>query len=218
MKYIIVGNGDYAKMMGRYLKNTKNVQALGFTVPKVCISEATIDNTPVIPAEELYESYHPSEWLLVMGIGYRNMNRIKQQEFNRFKNMGYHFENYIHPTAIIENNVIMGEGNNIFEGVIIQEGVKIGDGNLLYGGVLVAHENTIGSFNSFSVKSCVAGCSIIGDNCFFGANSTIRDHVSIADYTLVGAGAYVDMRTSPYEVVVPQKSVVINGRSSLEFI
>lgn len=217
MKYIIVGNGDYAKMMGRYLGETKDIQISGFTVESKYISEE-MDNTPVIPAEEIYESYPPSEYYLIMGIGYRNMNHIKKQEYNRYKKMGYHFENYIHPTAIIGKSVIMGEGNNIFEGVVIQEGVKMGDGNLVYGGVLIAHENSIGSFNSFSVKACIAGCSMIGNNCFFGANSTVRDHVSISDYTLVGAGAYVDVSTNPYGVVVSQKSVVLEGRSSLEFI
>lgn len=217
MNYLIVGNGDYARMLARYLKNTKGIEPVGFTVESSVISDKIIYDKPVIPAEEMKDFFKASDCRLFMGIGYRNMNQIKQREFVRYKELGYYFENYIHPTVIMDQQTLIGEGNNIFEGVIIQEGVKIGDANLIYGGALIAHENSIGDFNSFSVKSCVAGCSKIGNNCFIGANATVRDHIMISDYTLVGAGAYVDKSTNAYDVIVPQKSVVLKGRS-LEFI
>lgn len=218
MEYLIVGNGDYARMMNLYLQNTKNISVVGFTVVKAIVSEKKIDGIPVFSAEDILRLYNPIECKLIMGIGYRNMNQIKEREYNRYKDMGYSFVNYIHPTAIIENDVTLGEGNNIFEGVIIQAGTIIGNANLIYGGSLIAHENIIGNFNSFSVKACVAGCTKIGNNCFLGANSTIRDHITIADFTLVGAGAYVDTDTNCYDVVVPQKSIRLKDRKSLEFI
>ncbi len=217
MKYFVLGNGDYARLMRRYLKNTKDIKISAFTVDRSVITNESIDNTPVIPTEEMLDYCNPSDCRLFLGIGYRNMNQIKQKEFNRYKELGYIFENYIHPTAIVDEHTIMGEGNNIFEGVIIQEGVRIGDANLIYAGSLVAHETIIGDFNSFSVKVCVAGCSQVQDNCFLGANSTIRDHIILSDYTLVGAGAYVSKNTCPYDVIVPQKSSVLE-KKSLEFI
>ena len=42
--------------------------------------------------------------------------------------MGYSFENYIHPSAIVSRDAILGEGNNILDGVIIESGVEMGDG------------------------------------------------------------------------------------------
>lgn len=218
MEYLIVGNGDYARMMKRYLKNTKNISIAGFTVTESVVTEKTIDGIPIIPTGTIMSLYNPNGCRLFMGIGYRNMNQIKEHEYKRYKDMGYTFENYIHPTAIIEKDVVIGKGNNIFEGVIIQAGTRIGDANLIYGGTLIAHENIIGSFNSFSVKACIAGCTKIGNNCFFGANSTTRDHINVADYTLVGAGTYVDIDTNCYDVIVPQRSVRLEGRKSLEFI
>ena len=218
MKYFIVGNGDYAKMMSRYLKNTSGIEILGFTVEKNIISEKTIDGFRVISDEDLANNFNVSECRLVMGIGYRNMNKIKENEFKRYKSLGFSFDNYIHPTAIIEKNVVLGEANNIFEGVIIQEGVSIGDANLIYAGALISHESNIGNYNSLSVKSCVAGCCTIGNNCFLGANSTVRDNIRVADYTLLGAGAYLDKDTKEYDVVASQKPVLLEGKSSLEFI
>ena len=218
MNCLIVGNGDYARMMARYLNASKDTDILCFTVNESLISSRLIDGIPVLSAQEIHEIYKPCDYRLIMGIGYRNMNQIKAREFRRYKDMGYTFENYIHPTAIIGNDVILGEGNNIFEGVIVQQGVKIGDANLIYGGSIISHESEIGNFNSFSVKTCVAGCTKIGNNCFIGANSTIRDHIAISDYTLVGAAAYVSEGTNPYDVIVPEKSSVLIGKNSLDFI
>lgn len=218
MKYLIVGNGDYARMMRRYLANGKSANIEGFVVPEEFITESTLDGLPIYSAERVLNLYQSDTCRLVMGIGYRNMNRIKEKEFLRYKNMGYHFINYIHSTAIIEDDVIIGEGNNIFEGVIIQEGVRIGNGNLVYGGSLIAHETVVGNFNSLSVKACVAGCSRIENNCFIGANATIRDHITLASYTLVGAGTYADKSTNPYAVVVGSKAKVLDDKKSVEFI
>lgn len=218
MKYLIVGNGDYAVMMNRYLKNTTEICIDGFTVKKEIITENTVAGIPVVPAEDMPELYHPSDCRLIMGIGYRKMNQIKENEYRRYKDMGYEFINYIHPTAIIEKDAALGEANNVFEGVIIQSGVKIGDANLIYGGAMIAHDTELGNFNSVSVKACIAGGTRVGNNCFVGANSTIRDHIQISDYTLVGAGAYVNKDSKPYDVIAAPKSSVLDGRNSLEFI
>lgn len=218
MRYLIVGNGDYAVMISNYFKNTMNVRVDGFTVKKDIITKETINGMPVIPAEDIQKRYSPDNCRLIMGIGYRNMNQIKQKEFQRYKDKGYDFVNYIHPTAIIEKDVVIGEGNNIFEGVIIQSGVRIGNANLIYGGVCVSHGVIMGSFNSLSVKACIAGCTHVGNNCFIGANSTVRDHITVADYTLVGAGTYLSKDSEPYDVIVTQKASILKGKTSLEFI
>ena len=218
MAILIVGNGEYARMLCRYLKLTHDIEVAGFTVPGQIASDRMIDGKPVIPAESVADLYDPEENRLIMGIGYRNMNNIKEQEYSRYKAIGYCFDNYIHPTAIIEKDVVLGEANNIFEGVIIQSGVRIGNANLIYAGAMIAHETIIGDYNSVSVKACIAGCVRIGNNCFIGANSTVRDHIDIASYTLAGAGAYVDKDSQQYSVIASQKSCVLEGKSSLEFI
>lgn len=218
MNYLILGNGVYAEMMCRYLRNTKNHIVEAYVVDGSVIKEPVLDGVRVIPSDTVLERYDPEHTLLVMGIGYSQMNQIREREYKKFKGMGYTFDNYIHPTAIIEKNVVIGEGNNIFEGVIIQEGVEIGNANLIYGGALIAHENKIGNFNSFSVKACVAGCTVVGNNCFIGANATLRDHINISDYTLVGAGAYVDVSTSEYDVIAANKGTLLPGKRSVEFI
>ncbi len=218
MNNYVVGNGDFAILLKKYLYTTLNISVDGFTVSGDVIKSGRIEDVPVIPTEEMLKICDPDNCTLYMGIGYRNMNQIKEKTYLEYKNLGYSFSNYIHPSAIIGHEVKIGEANNIFDGVIIQGGASIGNANLIYGGALVGHDTVIGNYNSMTVRSCLAGYVKVGNNCFIGANSTVRDHLTIADFTLIGAGTYVDADTKPNDVVVHSKSYVLEGRSSLEFI
>lgn len=215
---VIIGNGPYAKMMKEYVIMDQIGKIVAFVADEEYISQKDIDGIPVLSFESFIESCDKEEVSLVLGIGYTKMGKVRKQIFERCKSWGYHFENYIHPTAIVVPNVEMGEGNNILEGVILESGVKIGDANLLFGGALIGHETTVGNYNSFSVNSCVAGCVALGNNCFFGASSTVRDCVSIHDFVLVGATAYVYKDMEDYAVVRPAKSYVIENEISIDFL
>ena len=59
---------------------------------------------------------------------------------------------------------------------------------------------------------------MIGNHCFIGASATVKDHVTIEDYVLLGASAYGFQDMKAYSVVVPAKSVVLEGRKSTEFL
>ncbi len=215
--FIVVGNGDYARMMKRYLE-LSGCLVRAYAVDSNCIGKTYQDSIPVISLEEMERSYDSKETELVMGIGYRQMGKIRRKVFAVCKDLGYVFYNYIHPTAIIEKNVSMGEGNNILEGVILEESVSVGDGNLLFGGSMVAHETTLGDFNTLSVKSVVAGCTTIRNNCFVGAAAVIRDHITIGDYSLIGAGAYASRSSEKYQVIVPARSAILDGKRSLDLL
>lgn len=218
MKHYVVGNGDFAVLIKKYLYSTHDIAIDGFTVSGDIIKCDVVDNAPVIPTEEMLKTCDPGNCTLYMGIGYRSMNRIKEKVYLDYKKLGYSFSNYVHPSAIIGPEVEIGEANNIFDGAILQACVSIGNANLVYGGALVGHDTVVGDYNSMTVRSCLAGFVKVGNNCFIGANSTVKDHLKISDYTLIGAGTYVSEDTRPYEVVVHSKSYVLEGRNSLEFM
>ncbi len=215
---IIVGNGSYARMMKRYIELTDYGKVIAYTVDEEYIQEDMQDGVKVCSPKELKASFPCEDLALIMGIGYKQMGNIRESMFKKYKLLGYGFENYIHPTAIIEKNVTLGEGNNILEGVILEESVVLGDANLLFGGSIVAHETVLGSFNTLSVRAVVAGCACIGNHCFIGASGVVKDHVKFEDYVLLGASAYGFQDMEQYSVVVPARSNRLEGRSSMEFL
>lgn len=205
-------------MMQRYIKLTDFGQVCAYVVDAEYIQETELDNVEVISFEEMQEKYPTEDVVLVMAIGYTQMGNVRKKVFEKCKAMGYRFENYIHPTAIISPDVMLGEGNNILEGVIVEVGVTIGNANLFFGGSMIGHESEIGNYNTFSVKSTIAGCVEVRNNCFLGAASAVKDHVIIDDYVLLGATAYGYKNIPAYSVVVPAKSEILKDKKSIDYL
>lgn len=217
-KLIIIGNTEHALTMLQYIHNVNYGDVVAFSVNEQYIREPKIKGIPVLPLEKLDQYYQPDQVNLILGIGYTKMGDVKEKLFRLLTDRGYQFVNFIHPTAIIAEDVELGTGNNILEGVILEAGVKLSDGNLLFGGTMIAHDTIVGSFNSFSVKVVVAGCSQVKNHCFVGANATVRDHVILEDYVLVGAAAYADRNLKEYSVLAAQKSVILEDKRSTDYL
>lgn len=217
-KIVIIGNGSYAKMMNQYLKISGFHGACAYAVDACCISEPELDGIEVISLDRLREQFPCEKYDLIMGIGYAQMSQIRKRIFEQCKSWGYHFENYIHPTAIISPDVQIGEGNNILEGVIIEAGATIGNANLFFGGSMVGHESRIGNYNTFAGKSMIAGVVTVENNCFLGVSSAVKDHVVLHDYVLLGAMAYGYKDMEEYSVVVPAKSEILKNKKSVDFL
>lgn len=215
---VVIGNGSYARMMKRYVELTGFGEVQAFAVDAEYVREEVLDSVPVLSFTQFREGFSEEEVELIMGIGYAQMGRIRKKVFEKCRAWNYRFTNYIHPTAIIEKNVQLGEGNNILEGVIIEESVQLGNANLLFGGVLLAHETMVGDYNTFSVRSVVAGGVSIANNCFMGAASIVKEYITLADYVLVGAGAYVHQNKDAYAVIVPERSRTLEGKKSTDYI
>lgn len=215
---VIIGNGSYARMMNQYLKMSGRDMVCAYAVDSKCIEAPEIDGIKVISFEQLKDEFPCEKYDLIMGIGYVQMAQIRKRIFEQCKSWGYHFENYIHPTAIISPDAKIGEGNNILEGVIVEAGVTIGNANLFFGGSMVGHESRVGDYNTFAGKSMVAGLVTVGNNCFLGVSSAVKDHVVLKDFVLLGAMAYGYKDMEEYSVVVPAKSEILKDRKSIDFL
>ena len=75
----------------------------------------------------------------------------------------------------------------------------------------------IGDFNTISGGVGLCGFDTVGNYCYLGKYSMVFDNVALADYTLVGAGAHVKNDTQEYDVIVPARSVLLEGRKSTDF-
>ena len=89
----------------------------------------------------------------------------------------------------------------------------LGNGNRILQSSIFTHDIIIGNYNYCAAGVAFAGFINIGDNCFFGMNSTIKNKINIADYSLIGAGAYISLNTEKYDVYVPERSIRLNKKS-----
>ncbi|HIJ73874.1 MAG TPA: UDP-3-O-(3-hydroxymyristoyl)glucosamine N-acyltransferase, partial [Candidatus Hydrogenedentes bacterium] len=79
----------------------------------------------------------------------------------------------IHPSAVIGENVVMGDNVALGPYVCIADDCQIGDGVILYAGVYVGHS------------------SRVGDNTIIHANATVRERVVIGARCLIHSGAII---------------------------
>lgn len=217
-KAFIFGISDLAELLFSYLREDSRYDVLGFVVDQEYLCRREFCDRPVYSFFEVENKYieKKDEIGFFVCVGYKKMNLIRYDIINRIKAIGFDILTYIHPSALIYSSDI-GKGNLIFPNVMIDKLVSVGNYNILYSGASIAHHTIVGDYNFFAVKCCVCGHIRIGNNCFIGANSTIKNGICIKDFTLVGGSCFVKNDTEPYCVYVPQNTVKLVGKNSLDF-
>lgn len=83
------------------------------------------------------------------------------------------FEPGIHPTAVVADDVTMGEGVSIGAHVVIEPGCSIGDRTVVRPQVHIGHDATLGA------------------DCLIYPNVTVRERVSIGNRCIIHSGAVI---------------------------
>lgn len=73
----------------------------------------------------------------------------------------------------------------------VNENTEVGSGTLISHGSNIGHGVRIGKLSHLANKVALAGNVTLGERCFLGAGCTLRSRVTLADNTIVGAGASV---------------------------
>ncbi len=213
-KVVVFGTGDFADIIVDLVESALGREVAGYVLDDEYYSAPEYNGKPVVPLSKAVMSFNPEQHSAVIGIIGKDMYRSRERVFNAIDEMGYELENIIHPSAIITSKD-MGRGNIIFEGCVLAYAAKLGDGNIMWPLSALNHHGKAGSFNNFAPGAATAGGAVIGNHCFLGVNSAVNNRITIADYTLAGAGVYIAKSTEEYGVYVPERSVKLN-RSSLD--
>ncbi len=216
-KIVIFGNLQFSILLKAYIEQFTRDTVVAFTVHNQYITTDTLESLPVVPAEDIEKYYPPSDYYILPSMGYKKMNSIKQKIVSEFALKGYRFYSFIHPSSQLYCDNI-GKGNIIFEGVVAQKFSSIGDFNIIFSHVSISHHCKIENYIHLAPNVALGGNVIIHDNCFLGIQSTVKNDVIVDNFTLIGAGAYVNKNTKRGSVVVPQRSMVLENKSSIDFI
>ena len=122
---------------------------------------------------------------------------------------GTKFFKFIHPTALVMEDVEIGEGSFIGANSILTTNIKIGKHAILNRGNHIGHDCVIGDFFSAMPGSVVSGNVRIYDCVYLGNNSSIKEKLSIHSLTTIGMnGAVVKhIEESGTYVGVPVKKI-----------
>lgn len=212
-KVVVFGLGDFASLAWYVLTHDSDCEVLAFTADAAYIDKAQHHGLPVVPFEQLTQTYPPGEVVLLIALGPRNLNQVRAQRYQTAKAAGYGFASWVSSRALTWPDLQVGENCMIHEGVIVQPFAKIGNNCILRSGCNISHHAVIEDHSFIAAGALVAGGGRLGERCFLGLGSIVRDGVTVAARCLVGAGAVITANTEPdgLYVGVPAKRLALPG-------
>lgn len=188
---VIFGIGDYARIAAHYLAVDSPHEVAAFTVHGSYIEGDELRGTPVVPYEELLETHPPSDYSMLVAIGFSRVNQARAEIYGECKESGYELISYVNSRASQWGEISVGENTFIFEDNVIQPFVTIGNDVVLWSGNHIGHDASIGDHCFIASHVVVSGNVVIGDYCFVGVNATFRDGVKVAPRCVIGASALI---------------------------
>ena len=146
-----------------------------------------LDDNPEL-SDEKTEEYvnHEGDVFVAIGnsaIRRRFMDLLKQDQRN--------IPVLIHPSAVIGNEVTVGQGTVIMPGAVINHGTKLGEGVIVNTCASVDHDCIVGDYVHVAVGAHLCGTVTVGDDTWIGAGAIISNNLSVCKDTMIAAGAVV---------------------------
>jgi sugar O-acyltransferase (sialic acid O-acetyltransferase NeuD family) len=188
---VIFGVGSFAQVAAAYLDRDSPYEVIAYTVDSAYVESDTFAGLPVVAFEEI-EREHPSDRVeILVATGFRGVNTVRQEIYERCKSLGYSFVSYVSSKAMVMSDAPVGENTFVFEANVIQPFVEIGSNVVLWSGNHIGHHSRIADHCFIASHAVISGHVSIGENCFVGVNATLRDGITIAPRCVIGAGALV---------------------------
>lgn len=207
-KLVIFGAGDIARLAHFYFTRDSEHSVVAFTVDRAFRQSDSFEGLPLTEFETLAEQYPPNEYSMFVALSYANMNRVRAEKYSQAKSKGYTLVSYVSSRCTWLTEHPPGDNCFVLEDNTVQPFVKIGCDVTLWSGNHIGHDAVIGDHSFVSSHVVISGRVHVGDYCFLGVNATIRNGISVAPETLVGAGALVMADTKPKSVYVPERTAV----------
>jgi sugar O-acyltransferase (sialic acid O-acetyltransferase NeuD family) len=201
-KVIIFGTGRGAMTAYEYLKRDTSHLIVAFTVNKQYIVADQVEGIPVIPFEEIEDSYGPEDYLLFAPLGFDNMNKVRQRVFEEGKKKGFNFLSYVHSSNRDISLKEIGENCFILENQSINNDVTIGNNVVIWSGNQIGDRVVIEDHVWISSEVCISGNVLIGKNSILAVNASISHDVCIAEENFIGANALIVNNTKPMDVYI----------------
>lgn len=188
-KIYIIGAGGHAKVLGDIILKLESgsenrIKLEGFFDDN---KKGNIFDRPILGRiEEIKKLEKYKHIYFIIGIG---DNKIREEIKKRYPNLSYYTT--IHPTAIIGNNVSIGEGTVVMAGSIINCYTRIGEQSIINTGSIIEHDNDIGDYVHICPSVSLAGGVTIGSKSWVGIGTIVKQGIKIGENTCLGAGSLV---------------------------
>ena len=172
MKKVLIGNGGHAREVMAQME----VNLLRF-VDDQYVDEHTLP----------LSQFDPKKYIAMVAVAdskdrYDIIQRLPKET---------QFFTFIHPTALLMEDIEIGEGSFIGAYSILTTNIKIGKHAILNRGNHIGHDCRIGDYFSAMPGAIVSGNVTIYSLVYMGTNSSIREKLSIHSLSTIGMNSSV---------------------------
>ncbi len=147
------------------------------------VEGATVLGIEVIP----FSLFNIETYKVIVSVGDSN-DRKKMVE--RLPNLT-EFVTIIHPSVLMSEWVLIGEGAYIGAGSILTCDIVIGKHSQLNRSTNIGHDARIGNFFTTTPGVVVSGNCTIGDCVYLGTGAVLKEKISITNNVTIGMGGVV---------------------------
>jgi len=212
-RIIIFGAGDIAKLAHYYFTHDSDHEVVAFTVDARYRNSEAFCGLPLVDFEEVTRRYPPQDHGMFIAVSYSQMNHVRAEKYYRAKKLGYHFVSYVSSRCTYLTDNPVGDNCFILEDNTIQPFVRIGNNVTLWSGNHIGHDSLIDDHCFLASHIVVSGNVRIEPYCFIGVNATLRNSITVARETLIGAGAVIMYDTVEKGVYLPQQALLAEKKS-----
>jgi sugar O-acyltransferase (sialic acid O-acetyltransferase NeuD family) len=128
----------------------------------------------------------------VIAFGVLEKRKKRFELYESLKNLGCKFPNLIHPKALVENSVELGEGNVVLAGANLGSCVKLGNLNYINNNALISHDCILSDNIHIAPGAVLASSIIIESHVLVGMNSTIYYGLHIGESSTILNGLIIN--------------------------
>lgn len=199
-KIVIIGAGEFGEIAYEYFTHDSEYEVLGFSVEREYLDRSILFDLPVVPFEEIEQTFSPDDCEAFVAVTFTQLNRIRTRLYKAAKAKGYKIASYVSSKAFVWHNVMLGENCFIFENNVLQYHVNVGNNVIMWSGNHVGHRSVIEDNCFVSSHVVISGYCKVGQNCFLGVNSTLNDNITIAQDCFIASGALIVKNTEEAKI------------------
>ena len=205
-KIVIFGAGDIARLAHFYFTTDSAHEVAGFVVDRAFRSADEFLGLPLSDADDVTQRYPPSDHLMFVALSYAKMNGLRAEKYAAMKQAGYRLASYVSSRCSYLAQTPPGENCFILEDNTVQPFATIGNNVTLWSGNHIGHDVRIEDHCFITSHVVISGHVRVGARSFIGVNATLRNSITIAPQTLIGAGAIIMKDTVDKGVYVPERA------------
>jgi len=187
---IIISAGKFGReissFVGHAIAAGQNWRLKGFLDSRPNQLDGFNRQAPILASVDAYEPAENDLFLCAIGEPAQ-----RRQYTELMKTKGARFGTLIHPTAVIGDNVTLGEGVMIGPHAVLTSDMVFGDSVYLGPHGCCSHDNRIGAWCQISGHCVLGGCVTVGEASFFGIGALVVPGVRIGKNAFIGAGSNV---------------------------